>query len=113
MTTEQTYFSEAEAVALGLKAGGDDYAFGLGKVQHPTLKYCFRPKELHALCEAAAKIGAEKAMASPLAQSVITAARLAMNESYEAGNATADIAIPSHLAASLSLCLDEHDAALT
>jgi hypothetical protein len=40
---------------------------------------------------------------------VVNAAREAMNESFEAGNDAMDISIPSHLAAALSLRLDEHD----
>lgn len=47
----------------------------------------------------------------PLTDSVINAARLAMDESFEAGNEERDIAVPAHLAASLSLCLDEYDRA--
>lgn len=44
-----------------------------------------------------------------LAQTVIDAARAAMDESFEAGNEQMDISIPAHLAAALSLCLDEYD----
>ncbi len=44
-----------------------------------------------------------------LAQAVIDAARAAMDESFEAGNEQMDISIPAHLAAALSLCLDEYD----
>jgi hypothetical protein len=40
---------------------------------------------------------------------VVNAAREAMNDSFEAGNDAMDISIPSHLAAALSLRLDEHD----
>jgi hypothetical protein len=41
--------------------------------------------------------------------SVIDAARVAMNQSFEANDGEGSISIPSDLAASLSLCLDEHD----
>ena len=56
---------------------------------------------------------AKDAARNQLALAVINAARTAMDESFEAGNAEKDIAIPSHWAASLSLCLDEYDAALS
>lgn len=46
-----------------------------------------------------------------LAQAVIDAARAAMDESFEAGNEQMDISIPAHLAAALSLRLDEYDRA--
>ena len=47
----------------------------------------------------------------PLILAVIGAARLAMDASFEAGNDAMDITIPSHLAAALSLRLDEYDRA--
>ena len=47
--------------------------------------------------------------AMKLAQAVIDAARAAMDSSFEAGNEQMDISIPAHLAAALSLCLDECD----
>ena len=50
-------------------------------------------------------------VAQPLVESVINAARAAMDESTEAYDADMSIKIPSHLAASLSLCLDEYDRA--
>lgn len=46
------------------------------------------------------------------AERVINAAREAMDKSFEAGNNEADISIPSHLAAALSLALNEYDAAM-
>jgi len=47
------------------------------------------------------------------ATAVVNAAREAMDESFEAGNADMDISIPSHLSAALSMLLDEFDAAIT
>lgn len=47
-----------------------------------------------------------------LALAVINAARTAMDESFEADNVEKDVAIPSHWAAALSLCLDQYDAAI-
>lgn len=51
----------------------------------------------------------KKDEALKLAQAVIDAARAAMDESFEAGNEQMDISIPAHLAAALSLRLDEYD----
>lgn len=48
---------------------------------------------------------------APLTDAVINAARAAMDESTEAYDGAMSIKIPSHLAASLSLCLDEYDRA--
>jgi hypothetical protein len=44
-------------------------------------------------------------------QAVIDASRIAMNESFEANDGEGSVSIPSDLAASLSLCLDEYDQA--
>ena len=48
----------------------------------------------------------------PSAAAVINAARIAMDESCEAFNEAMDISIPAHLAAALSLRLDEYDDAI-
>jgi hypothetical protein len=55
---------------------------------------------------------AQPAQRKPLtddAKAVIDAARTAMNQSSEANDGEGSISIPSDLAASLSLCLDEYD----
>lgn len=46
----------------------------------------------------------------PLTDAVINAAREALDASFEAGNDEIDISIPAHLAAALSMRLDEYDA---
>lgn len=58
MTTEHKFFTEAEAVALAGKSRIKESPFGAprwGSEIHML------PAELHALCEAAANVGAEKA----------------------------------------------------
>lgn len=75
--------------------------------------------DMKATCRLCAKaVRALKTHAAPQpavqqgdAARVINAAREAMDESFEAGNDAMDISIPSHLAAALSLVLDEYDAA--
>lgn len=69
----------------------------------------FTPHRLVAFVRAA--LAAQQAEREPLAKAVVDAARAAMDESVEACNEQMDIAIPAHLAATLSLCLDEHDRA--
>ena len=44
-------------------------------------------------------------------KAVLDAARIAMDESTESDDEECSIKIPSHLAASLSLCLDDYDKA--
>lgn len=63
------------------------------------------------VADARKMVAAQPVALVPLTDAVVNAAREAMDESFEAGNDAQDITIPSHLAAALSLRLDEHDRA--
>lgn len=111
------------ADADGLLVWRDEVDFAIPTPQadsQPAKVELFNPLEggnLETELQMAAVIALRDSQPAPVAQGdaedaarVIDAARAAMDESYEGGNA-GDIAVPSNLAAALSLALDEYDAA--
>lgn len=96
---------EATLLAADEKVGGE--AFGV--IDKNANVWVFEGK---ALPPDGSKLYTHPAVPVPpvdTAKAVVDAARAALNESFEDGTDDRDIVLPAHLAAALSLRLDEHD----